>query len=99
MAFMQSGIEFLCSQDVQYLPDMCQVLFSTLRKYKNIAKVHQDEFPNIGPEDSIHNALKDGRSVRQFEGKGSKFIQSHRGFKLCFGAITILYFDVVIPLH
>ena len=99
MTFVQSGIEFLCSQDVQYLPDVCKVLFSTLGKYKNIVKVHQDEFPNIGPEYSVHNALKNSRSVCQSERKDSEFIQSHGGFKRCFGTISILYFDLIIPLH
>ena len=96
---MQPSIKFLCSQDVQYLPDMCQVLFSTLGKYKNIVKVHQDELPNIGPEYSVHNALKNGRSVRQSERKDSEFIQSHGGFNCCFGTFSILYFDLIVPLH
>ena len=65
---MQSGIKFLCSQDVQYLPDVCKVLFSTLGKYKNIVKVHQNEFPNIGPEYSIHTEKWQERSSIQKEG-------------------------------
>ena len=69
MTFVQSGIEFLCSQDVQYLPDVCKVLFSTLGKYKNIVKVHQDELPNIGPEYSVHNALKNSKSFVNPKGR------------------------------